>query len=1116
MDHAVPSTLQWPREPYPGLRPFRVASTSDETLIFYGRNGHKDEIVSRLDRQQLVFVMGPSGCGKSSLVRAGVLPALQAGLLTKAGSEWRIVTMRPGLAPLAGLATAFSSLSPKSHQRIHSLLSRDVSGFWMVADILNEENVGTHAPILLLIDQFEEVFGLHVPKDEVDQFVRLVVRFFERPHPDIYVILTMRTDFLEDCTKFAGLASAINATQFLTPILGLRDLIQAISRPAEDYGGVVEKPLLDRLLLDMRPGAGYDPDNLALLQHALQWLWRRACARNGLTLSPKPTSDSGVPLKLDLQSYVEAGGMRGILNVNADEVASRYSGSDRAVLEAVFTRLAEKAPGGGYRRSPAKVPDIAAVSDKPGQAMRIVNELSHEDVEFLEIRAASQESEALVDICHEALIRTWDQYRAWVDREAEKLDFVRRIADDAVHWQRSRRREEDLQHGSVLQFRVKRWTELAPTKEWAERYPLAPDRAEPLSNVIPLIGDYFEESNRLDRREQAKFERLRVKAATARIRLARDRLIGVVTLLAIFAAFFGYRVYSGNQQANTLVAGSFRVLAEDAQARSDAPTALLWTLEGLKRAPGFENIFVPLLYRSLQELHLKKIVRSVASFSSVSFSPDSKLIVSAHQDGYFRISSVEAGVIAKMPIPNQTATGGGFARVRWSPDGELIAIAGRNAVTLLWACSIDSLLTALSRCKDTDRTKIGQTITLPFEGLLTTALFSPDSRMLLVQAGQTFNQGNTMLYDIAPLKEMGTAAPFKTIEKTTWAAAFSSDADDLAVGGQDSNIHIYRGDRFTEHSQFTRDERAPSQIWSLAFGGRPAEQVLYSGHSDGFVMKWEINTGKSITFQKQEGQVFQLSVSRGGDWVAGSSDIGFVTLWHAREQRPPIKLGPHGGPVWNFDMASSANWVIAPSGKSMYLWNRRALLAPESELSVAFDPSLSVTSDPDTYSIATASEDYKLRRPADANTASLAARTPAGDYFAVAEDATEDSANILLYSSREEYPIATLLSRPRKWKSVAFNGHNVVAYEAGNKISWQFFPTTAALVNYANDNIPRVVNPTADESTVDNRPMKLNGQSLCFLANINKPNSPECRPKSSDPDTLPANRTEPTLKASQP
>jgi energy-coupling factor transporter ATP-binding protein EcfA2 len=162
--------LRWPREPYPGLRPFRITADSDESLVFCGRNNHKDEILKRLELQQMVFVTGPSGCGKSSLVRAGVLPVLQAGLLTRAGSDWRIVTMRPGLSPILSLSSALSQLSSKSSQQFHALLSRDLSALWMAADIIREMS-GVTNPILVLIDQFEEVFRAQVSADEVNQLI---------------------------------------------------------------------------------------------------------------------------------------------------------------------------------------------------------------------------------------------------------------------------------------------------------------------------------------------------------------------------------------------------------------------------------------------------------------------------------------------------------------------------------------------------------------------------------------------------------------------------------------------------------------------------------------------------------------------------------------------------------------------------------------------------------------------------------------------------------------------------------------------------------------------------------------------------------------------------------
>jgi WD40 repeat protein/energy-coupling factor transporter ATP-binding protein EcfA2 len=1095
----VSSFLRWPREPYPGLRPFHVGPDSDETLIFYGRNSHKEEIIKRLQRQQFVFVTGPSGCGKSSLVRAGVLPALQAGLLGDAGSDWRMVTMRPGLAPVQELATVLSKLCSESVERLHTLLSRELSGLWMVAEMINERNAGVQAPVLLLVDQFEEIFAPNVPRDQADQFIRLIVRFFERPHAGVYLIVTMRTDFLEACTKFAGLASVINATQFLTPILGLQDLVQAISRPAEDYGGVVGKPLLDRLLIDMRPGAGYDPDNLALLQHSLQWLWRRACIRHGLTEPPKPMDDSGPLLELDLQSYLDAGGLRGILNVHADEVAGCYQGEDRAVLEAIFTRIAEKTLGGGYRRSPATVSDIAGVSGSPERVWKIVNELSSEDVGFLEIRTAANHDEAVVDICHEALIRTWNQYRAWVDQEADKLRLVRRVADDAVRWQQRGRRDEDLQQGSVLQFLVNRWKELRPTKEWASRYPLSPSRSELLSNIIPLIEDFFAESQRLYEREQSRLKQLELKAATTRIRLARDRLVGLAVLFAIIGSFLGYRSVTGDRQVNELEAASFRVLAEDAlTTRNDAPTALLWVLEGIKRLPSFQSVFEPLLYRSLQNLRLRKLTRFASNVTSVSFSPDTKFVVSAHQDGKIRISSIESGQIAEMAISEQETVGAVFARARWSPNGQLIAIAGRDAVTLLSPCSIASLQ-GTGACKNTDSNAPREPVAIPVTGVLTTALFSPDSKTLLVQAGATFFQSTTTsLFDLASLREPGNSAqqPFKTIPNTTWAAAFNSDGDDLAVGRQDGRIHLLQGPKFSQEKLLGDEAGRVSQ--SLAFNGG-SELELYSGHIDGNILKWDLHTGKPTNFKKQEGQVFQLSISKDGEWLAGSSDAGFVTIWatHQPQQRA-VQLGPHGGPVWNFDLGGSGvnNWVVAGSRTSMYLWTRRSALAPQIELSVATDraaSSLPVRTDSENYSIDVQGETVRLRRPEGAEPASWAARTPAGDYFAVAQD----GGPVLLYSKPEDYPIAALEARPRNWKAVTFDRDRIVAYsESGDRVSWPFLPAREALVDFANSHIP----------VVDGQPMRLNPDLLCLLIQTRKSNHSDC-PRSNEQNSAPGRQT---------
>jgi excinuclease UvrABC ATPase subunit len=69
--------------PFPGLRPFEP----DEDHLFFGRETEIDELLRRLRTTRFLSVVGASGSGKSSLVRSGLIPALQGGFMANAGSQ---------------------------------------------------------------------------------------------------------------------------------------------------------------------------------------------------------------------------------------------------------------------------------------------------------------------------------------------------------------------------------------------------------------------------------------------------------------------------------------------------------------------------------------------------------------------------------------------------------------------------------------------------------------------------------------------------------------------------------------------------------------------------------------------------------------------------------------------------------------------------------------------------------------------------------------------------------------------------------------------------------------------------------------------------------------------
>jgi len=131
--------------------------------------------------------------------------------------------------------------------------------------------------LLILVDQFEELFryqGL-AGREEAEAFVALLLASANERHVPIYIVLTMRSDFLGRCAEFDGLAEAVTDAQYLCPRLSREQIRSAIEGPAKVFGGMVEPRLVSRIVDDM----GTDPDQLPLMQHALMRLWELARAR---------------------------------------------------------------------------------------------------------------------------------------------------------------------------------------------------------------------------------------------------------------------------------------------------------------------------------------------------------------------------------------------------------------------------------------------------------------------------------------------------------------------------------------------------------------------------------------------------------------------------------------------------------------------------------------------------------------------------------------------------------------------------------------------------------------------------------------------------------------------
>ena len=524
---AVVERLQTLRNPYPGLRPFDVS----ESHLFFGRDQQVAELVRRLERHRFVAVLGVSGSGKSSLVSAGLLPALERGGVWEAGTRWRQVITRPAGVPFDALRTDLERAGLDT-----TLLRESSYGLIEVARQLPADQ-----SLLLVIDQFEELFRYKdlepiTPEarrirdrqaSDAAEFVQLLLAT-SRHYPPIYVVLTMRSDYLGDCAEFRDFPELLNDCQYLIPRLTRQQRKDAIEGP---LGRVKIAPaLVQRLLND----AGDEPDQLPVLQHALMrtWnQWRR--------------SDPGETRPIGLADYEAVGGFEGALNRHADELLAQGDGD---IAECLFKRLTARGRGNRERRDPATLAELWAVCGavtpaRKQQVTDVIDRFRQGDATFLRPLAGRIEPGTYVDITHESLIRQWKKLRdEWLPEEQLSAKGLLEIAERA----RNRKGGSGELVAGLDLVRVEAWDRARnKTAAWAEHYV----DAQTLNDAFQFV---------------------QASRATERRRVLRRRAVWS-TIVVVAVAALGLPVYNEirTQQQEALAIEDQARTADDRRAQAE-------------------------------------------------------------------------------------------------------------------------------------------------------------------------------------------------------------------------------------------------------------------------------------------------------------------------------------------------------------------------------------------------------------------------------------------------------------------------------------------------------------------------------------------------------------------
>jgi len=457
-----------PVNPFPGLRPFEF----DESHLFFGRDGQSEQLIAKLGHTRFLAVVGTSGSGKSSLVRAGLLPTLLGGFMTGAGSDWRIAIMRPGNDPLGNLAQALNAPGVfgseiAENAAIQTAVTEATlrRGALGMVDAVRQSLMPRSESLLVVVDQFEEIFRFarvsqgKEYQNEAAAFVKLILEASRQRELPIYVVLTMRSDYLGDCSQFWDLPEAINDSQYLIPRLTRDQLREAITGPVAVGAGRITPRLVNRLLNDV----GDNQDQLPILQHALMRSWDDWTSKSHDHLK-QPEGDA-----IDLCCYESIGGMAEALSRHADEAFNELPAARRKLAEQIFKALTEKGEDNRETRRPLTLREIHAITEaEEKEIIAVIETFRLSGRSFLMPPAETAlVADSLIDISHESLIRNWKRLCEWVEDEARCARIYRRLAETAVLHQMG---EAGFWRDPELQIAINWRQRIAPNEDWARRY----------------------------------------------------------------------------------------------------------------------------------------------------------------------------------------------------------------------------------------------------------------------------------------------------------------------------------------------------------------------------------------------------------------------------------------------------------------------------------------------------------------------------------------------------------------------------------------------------------------------------------------------------------------------
>ncbi len=720
--------------PYQGLEAF----TPETRQFFYGRQATVELLLQKLTEFNFVPVIGVSGSGKSSVVRAGLMPSL--------GPNWLVLEpIKPDAEPMAELRQAMRSLFTRAadKNRVTELLNGP--GLLPVLEMLPATLKAGVQKVLLVIDQFEEVFTVCPIEDDRARFINCITAVQTLENSPLAIVTTMRADFVEQWLDYGDLVQTIQHQAVWLGRLQGEDLVQAIEQPAKDLGYAFGPGLRDLILDDVQ----VEKNCLPLLEFALTELWEK-----------RDHPQKELPLK----AYTDMQRLTGALNKRAEDVYNDNLASDEERQWAKRICLELVRIGPEVKDTRQRQPRGALLDMGKGPRERdVINEV----IEALirgRLLVPTREDE--VDLAHEALMVGWQRFAEWRQEDRDRRRLVQRVRDAETEWNSKGQDERYLLQGGLLEEVREQWKALQDCFiSSTQRFYQCSDKQEKDQGAF-VIGALTE----------------------AELQAQSLKIMDLISINPLEAAAIGIHNTGISQRKLEgkiipSVQKGLRTVFEKAkeincfQSHKSPTISLSFSPSNQYIASGNgSNIRI---YDYKNNLINSSFLAHKDSVNSVAYSPDGQLIASGSQDKTIRLWSLDGTLLF------DSFVGTPVISVAFSPNGQLIASGSDDCKVRLWDLS-------------------GQQISNPFTGhssFVSSVAFSPDNETIVSgSADNTIRlwRLNGQIYH----------KPIFGHSDQVMCLSVSPDGERIVSGGGDKKIRLWNfsgapiGHPLTGHTDF--------------------------------------------------------------------------------------------------------------------------------------------------------------------------------------------------------------------------------------------------------------------------------------------------------------------------